>query len=80
VVALIALALIKQFPYHLFTQTHRWLSVISAVLVYHSVVLIKIDYWSQPLGWVMGSLMLGGLWAAVIARSGRIGIRRRTGV
>lgn len=78
VVALIALALIKRFPYHLFTKTHRWLSVIFAVLVYHSVVLMKAEYWSQPLGWVIGLLMLGGLWAAVMARSGRIGVHRRT--
>ena len=72
-VALTALALIKRFLYHLFTKTHQWLSVIFVVPVYHSIVLMKIDYWSQPLGWVTGLLMLGGLWAAVIAWSGRIG-------
>lgn len=77
-VALTALALIKRFPYHLFTKTHQWLSVIFVVPVYHSIVLMKIDYWSQPLGWVTGLLMLGGLWAAVIAWSGRIGVHRRT--
>jgi len=77
-VLLIALALIKRFPYHLFTKTHTWLAAIYAVLVYHSVVLIKFDYWSQPVGWVMALLLLGGTWAAVLALTGRIGAQRRT--
>ncbi|MEO8120107.1 MAG: ferric reductase-like transmembrane domain-containing protein [Rhodoferax sp.] len=77
-VLLIALALIKRFPYHLFTKTHTWLAAIFGVLVYHSVVLTQIDYWSQPVGWVLALLMLGGTWAAMLALSGRIGARRRT--
>jgi len=75
---LIALALIKRFPYHLFTKTHTWLAAIFGVLVYHTVVLTKFDYWSQPVGWVLAGLMLGGTWAAVLALSGRIGAQRRT--
>ncbi|MDY7577292.1 ferric reductase-like transmembrane domain-containing protein [Herbaspirillum sp. RTI4] len=77
-VVLIALALIKQFPYHLFTKTHQWMAAIYAVLVYHAVILIKMDYWRQPVGWALAVLMLGGSWAAVLALSGRIGNRRRT--
>jgi predicted ferric reductase len=76
-VILIALALIKRFPYHLFTKTHKWLAVVYLVLVYHSVVLTKYGYWSQPIGWLLAALLLGGTVAALIALAGRIGARRR---
>lgn len=77
-VVLIALALIRRFPYHLFTKTHTLLAAIFGVLVYHSVILTKIEYWSQPVGWVIGLLMLAGTWAAALTLSGRIGVHRRT--
>ena len=38
-VVLIALALIKRFPYRYFFTTHRWLAVVYLALVVHSVVL-----------------------------------------
>src|SRR5574340_97024 len=76
-VILIALALVKRFPYHLFTRTHKWLAALYLVLVYHSVVLTKTGYWSQPSGWAIGLLMLLGVWAALVTLSGRIGAGRR---
>ncbi|MDT3706063.1 MAG: ferric reductase-like transmembrane domain-containing protein [Thiobacillus sp.] len=77
-VILIALALVKRFPYHLFTRTHKWLAALYLVLVYHSVVLTKTGYWSQPIGWAIGVLMLIGVWAALVTLSGRIGAGRRS--
>ncbi|MBS0329455.1 MAG: ferric reductase-like transmembrane domain-containing protein, partial [Proteobacteria bacterium] len=50
-VVLIVLALVRRFPYHLFTKTHKWLAVVYLILVYHSIVLLKFAYWSQPVGW-----------------------------
>ncbi|MEC4748499.1 ferric reductase-like transmembrane domain-containing protein [Methylomicrobium sp. Wu6] len=78
VVALIALALIKRVPYHLFTKTHKWLAAFYLILVYHTLVLFRFAYWSQPVGWCMAALMLGGTGAALIALSGRIGASQRT--
>lgn len=77
-VILIALALIKRFPYHLFTKTHKWLAISYLILVYHSLVLTQFGYWTQPVGWVLAVLMLAGSVAAVIVLLGRIGARRRT--
>lgn len=78
VVILLLLALIKRFPYHLFARTHGWLAGLYLVLVYHSVVLTRTAYWSQPIGWTSGVLMGIGVWAALVALSGRIGAHRRT--
>ena len=76
-VALIALALIKRFPYRHFVKLHHWLSVVYLVLVFHSVVLMKFSYWTSPIGIVMALLMAGGTVAALMALSGRIGARHQ---
>ncbi|MBS0369783.1 MAG: ferric reductase-like transmembrane domain-containing protein [Proteobacteria bacterium] len=78
-VVLIALALVKRFPYHLFTKTHKWLAALFLVLAYHSLVLIKFAYWTQPIGWVMAVLIFAGVLAALLSLTGRIGARRRVG-
>lgn len=78
-VVLIVLALVKRFPYHLFTKTHKWLAALFLVLAYHSLVLIKFAYWTQPVGWVMAVLILAGVLAALLSLTGRIGVRRRAG-
>jgi len=75
--ALIAIALIKRFPYRLFSTTHRWLAVVYLALVVHSVVLTSFPYWTQPLGILMGILMLAGTLAVLISLFRRIGIKRK---
>ena len=76
-VILIALALVKYFPYRLFYKTHRLLAVTYLVLAFHSVVLIKFSYWSQPVGWVMALLLALGTAAAVIVLLRRVGAGRQ---
>lgn len=76
-VLLIALALLKRFPYRLFYKTHRLLAIAYLVLVFHSVVLIKFAYWSSPIGWAMALLLAGGTWAAVVVLSGRVAADRQ---
>jgi len=76
-VALIVLALIKRFPYRYFLSTHRLLSIVYLVLVFHSVVLMKFIYWSKPLAWVMVLLFSGGTVAAVITLFRKVGRRRQ---
>ena len=75
-VLLIVLALVKRFPYRLFAKTHKLLAVAYLVLVFHTVVLTKIDYWAQPVGWVQAVLLVAGTVSAVIVLLGRIGARR----
>lgn len=76
-VALILLALIKRFPYHLFIKTHQLISIAYLVLAYHALILIEFDYWLQPVGWVMALLLAGGSIAAVFALTGQIGKGRK---
>ncbi|HWA48924.1 MAG TPA: ferric reductase-like transmembrane domain-containing protein [Dongiaceae bacterium] len=77
IVLLIALALWKRFPYHLFVKTHRWISVAYLVLVYHAAVLVEAAYWSQPVGWLLAALLVAGTVAALLALAGRIGRGRK---
>ena len=76
-VVLIAIALIKRFPYRHFFQTHRLMAVVYLLLVFHSVVLMNFGYWSQPVGPVMALLMAGGSGAAVVSLLRKVGARRR---
>ena len=76
-VVLIAIALIKRFPYRHFFQTHRLMAVVYLLLVFHSVVLMNFGYWSQPVGPLMALLMAGGSGAAVVSLLRKVGARRR---
>lgn len=71
------LALIKRFPYRWFAKTHQVLAVTYLLFVFHAVVLIRFDYWSQPIGWLMALLMLGGTLSAILVLSGRVGAKRK---
>ena len=77
VAILLVLALVKRFPYHLFAKTHKWLAALYLVLVYHAIVLVKIEYWTQPIGWVVALLMASGTYAAVMVLARRVGLDRR---
>lgn len=76
-VLLIVLALVKRFPYHLFAKTHKLMALLYLALAYHSVILISMDYWTQPVGWLMALLIAGGSIGAVYALAGRIGRKRK---
>ena len=75
-VILIVLALVKRFPYRLFAKTHFVLAGLYLILVSHAVVLVEFVYWSQPIGWVLAIMMLGGTFCAVLVLSGRVGQAR----
>ncbi|MGE3877159.1 MAG: ferric reductase-like transmembrane domain-containing protein [Parvibaculaceae bacterium] len=77
VVLLIALALIKYFPYRFFYKTHRLLAVTYLVLAFHTVVLVKFAYWTSPIGVVMALLLAAGVYGAVIVLLGQVGAGRR---
>ncbi|MCL2160636.1 MAG: ferric reductase-like transmembrane domain-containing protein [Betaproteobacteria bacterium] len=76
---LIALALIKRFPYRYFFHTHRIIAVAYLVLVFHSVYLIKFAHWTSlsPIAWVSLLLMVGGTVGAVLSLTRQIGHQRR---
>jgi predicted ferric reductase len=74
---LIVLALVKWFPYRYFFKTHRILALLYLLLVFHSTVLMKFTYWTEPLGFLMVVLMAVGTLAALISLFRRIGANRR---
>lgn len=75
--ALLVLALVRRVPYRVFRQTHKWLAVAYLVFAWHAVVLVKFEYWRQPVGWLLAALLAGGTVAAGLALAGRIGASRR---
>ena len=77
--ALVAIALIKLIPYHIFALSHRLVPVVFLVLIFHSVVLMKTSYWAAPIGWVMALVYLIGIAAALIATFRQIGAGRKVG-
>lgn len=76
-VVLMVLALVKAFPYHWFKKTHKWLALAYLVLAYHTVALTKFAYWTQPVGWVLALLLLGGTASALLVLAGRVGRQRQ---
>lgn len=76
-VVLIALALIRLFPYRLFYKTHRLLAVAYLALAFHTVVLFRFDYWPSPLGLLTAVLLAGGTWAAAVVLLRRVAAGRR---
>ena len=76
-VLLIALALIRYFPYHLFFKTHRVLAAVYLLLAFHTVVLTKFAYWTSPVGVVMALLLASGAWAAIIVLLRRVAAGRQ---
>ncbi len=77
VLVLLVLALVKRFPYHRFVKTHKLIALAYLVLVYHSVVLARFSYWSEPIGWALAALMASGCVAAVLVLLGRVGAGRK---
>lgn len=76
-VVLIALALIRAFPYRLFYKTHRLMALAYLVLAFHAVILLRFDNWMTPVGWVMALLLAGGTISAVVVLLRRVGSDRQ---
>jgi len=76
-VVLMVLALVKWFPYRHFFKTHHLLAVAYLALVWHSVVLLKFDYWSGLLGPLMGVLLAAGTAAALMVLFRRVAVGRQ---
>lgn len=74
---LVALALIKRFPYRWFAKTHTILAAAYLVYVHHSVVLMDFGSWHLPIGIVSGALMVAGTIAAVLVLTRHVGHNRK---
>lgn len=77
VVILIALALIKRFPYRLFAKTHKLIAIAYLGLVFHSIVLLDFYAWIKPLGIIMAVLLVIGVVSAVLVLTNQVGKKRQ---
>lgn len=76
-VVILAIALVKFIPYRIFRYSHRLISPLYLLLVFHAVILAKFSYWTQPIGILLALFMLCGSIAAVIDITGNIGKKRQ---
>ena len=76
-VVLIVLALLRWFPYRYFIKTHRLLAIVFLILVFHSVVLLKVAYWSHVIAYAITALMAAGCAAALYILVRRVGRTRQ---
>lgn len=76
-IATLLITLWKAFPYKSWRILHRVMPVLYLALVFHSVALTPAAWWQQPLGLIMGALMLAGSLSAIPALRQRIGHSRR---
>lgn len=75
---LLAITLWQRFPYRPWRVLHRAMPVIYLLLAFHAVLLSPPDYWAQPVGWLLGVLIAGGVYGALRALLGNIGRARRS--
>jgi predicted ferric reductase len=76
-IVLIVIALTKTIRYPKFLTTHRIISLVYLLFVFHTVILMKFTYWQQPIGWLVYTLIAAGAWAAMHSLCGRIGRRNK---
>lgn len=74
---LLIMALVKHIPYQWFKKLHKWLAAAYLALVFHAVILIKFDYWSQPIGWLLALLLVTGAISAFITLFNKIGAQQK---
>ena len=77
-VILIFIALIKKIPYHWFVKSHKIFALVYIALVYHTIILTKIGYWSEPIGLLLIVMIVFGTIAAFISLFKKIGNSRKS--
>ncbi|RKT43646.1 ferredoxin reductase family protein [Thiocapsa rosea] len=75
--AMLVLSLLKRFPYKFWRHVHRAMPLLYLALAFHAAVLAPTHYWSQPLGLLLGMLLVAGSVAAVMSLLGLVGQSRR---
>lgn len=71
--AMLVLTLWKRFPFRFWRIVHRVMPVLYLMLVVHALFLSPLGYWSQPVGWLLGAMLLVGSVSCVVSLMGRIG-------
>jgi predicted ferric reductase len=77
VLIMLAITLWKRFPYKTWRLTHLAMPVIYLMLALHAAMLAPTDYWTQPVGILLATLIAGGIYGALHSLVGRIGRKRQ---
>jgi len=77
VLAMLAITLWKKFPYRAWSILHQAMPVLYLMLAFHAALLAPSDYWFQPVGLVLGTLLAGGVYGAVKSLRQAIGRARQ---
>jgi predicted ferric reductase len=75
--AMLALALWKRFPYRPWRFLHQAMPVIYLMVACHAVLLAPLAYWTQAMGALLAVLLSAGVYGSVLALAGRIGRSRQ---
>jgi predicted ferric reductase len=78
-IALVLVALIRLVPYRVFRKFHFVMAGVFVIFAFHSLVLMRPEYWSTPFGWATVALCvlgtLASLYCLVIRFVGFPGVR-----
>ena len=66
-IALVVVALLKLIPYRIFQKFHFVMAPVFLVFAFHSVVLMRPEYWPTPFGWATVAMAIVGSIASVYA-------------
>ncbi|MGC8121045.1 ferredoxin reductase family protein [Marinobacter sp. VGCF2001] len=75
--AMLLITLWRKFPYRYWRYLHRAMPALYLLLAFHAVWLAPLDWWRQPVGWLMAALLTGGSLASLLSLSGRVGKHRQ---
>lgn len=75
--ALVIITLIRWVPYGFWRLLHRAMPLIYLALAAHALLLAPAMWWQQPTGWLMATLMVGGIIATLQSLTGKIGNSHR---
>lgn len=77
-IALVAIALISRIPYRIFAKLHLLMVPMVLVLVFHSVVLMKGEYWYNAAGWMVFALSAVAVIGSLVGLANFLGWRNVT--
>lgn len=77
VLAMLFITLWKRIPYKTWRVVHQAMPVLYLMLALHAAMLAPVDYWTQPVGMLMGLLGAAGIYGALYSLVGRIGRARQ---
>jgi len=77
VLAMLVITLWKKFPYRAWHILHQAMPVLYLMLAFHAALLVPTHYWTQPVGMLLGGLLLAGVYGAVESMRKAIGKSRQ---